>query len=116
VIRDLMFKGKRRYAEFLGSEEGIATNILADRLARLEGRGIIESAAADGNRRRKHYRLTPRGVDLVPLMIEMIVWSAKHDPQSAAAKAFVRRARSDRAGLIRQIVAKLTRDASSNGV
>ena len=105
IIRDLMFAGKRRYTEFLLSDEGIATNILADRLVRLESCGIIEANPDPEDRRRKLFRLTPKGVDLAPLMIDMILWSAKYDPDTAVSKAFVRRAKRDRAGLLSEIAA-----------
>ena len=105
VIRDLMFGGKRRYGDFLGSEEGIATNVLSDRLARLEARGIVAVSPDPADGRRRVYRLTRKGLDLAPLMVEMILWSARYDPRSAAPQAFVRRARRDRAGLLREIAA-----------
>lgn len=106
VIRDLMFGDKRRYGDFLDSEEGIATNILSDRLTRLVGCGIVAASSDPTDRRRKVYRLTQKGIDLAPLMVETILWSAKHDPRSAASKAFVRRARSDRDGLLRDVAAR----------
>jgi DNA-binding HxlR family transcriptional regulator len=93
IIRDLMFKDRRTYTEFLRAEEGIATNVLADRLARLEQDGIIakdEAPHAGG------YRLTPKGIDLLPILMEIIGWSAKHDPRTAADREFVRRLRTDR--------------------
>ncbi len=105
VIRDLLFGDKRRYGDFLDSEESIATNILSDRLARLEACGIVAVSPDPSDRRRKVYRLTRKGLDLAPLMVEMILWSAKHDPRTAASKAFVRRARRDREGLLREIAA-----------
>ncbi len=107
VVRDLMFKGRTRYTDFLEAEEGIATNVLADRLARLEEDGIVEKEPAvrgtSGG-----YRLTPRGVDLLPLMVEIVAWSAKHDPGTAADRGFVRRARRDREGLLAELRAQLT--------
>src|SRR5262245_46766735 len=106
VIRDLMFGGKRRYGDFLDSEEGIATNILSDRLLRLEARGIVAASVDPRDRRRKVYRLTERGIDLAPLMVEMILWSARHDRLTAASKTFVRRAGRDREGLLRSIAAE----------
>lgn len=115
VIRDLMFGGKRRYGDFLDSEEAIATNILSDRLARLESRGIVVSASDPTDRRRKVYRLTQKGVDLAPLMVEMILWSARHDPRTAAPTAFVRRARRDREGLLREIAADASGAEGSGG-
>src|SRR5690348_5996744 len=79
VMRDLLFSGKQRYQEMLESEEGIATNILADRLSRLEQQGLITRRRDPGNKRQYLYAPTPKGLDLIPLMLEMIQWSAKHD-------------------------------------
>ncbi|MGQ0766138.1 MAG: winged helix-turn-helix transcriptional regulator [Gemmatimonadota bacterium] len=101
-----MFKGRSRFTDFLGAEEGIATNILADRLLRLEQQGIVErSAAPRGSTGR--YRLTVRGIDLTPIMLEIIAWSARHDAATAADRRFVRRIRADRDGLVEEITSKL---------
>jgi DNA-binding HxlR family transcriptional regulator len=97
IVRDLMFKGRTTYSEFLRSEEGIATNILADRLARLEADGIV--ARASGGR----YQLTAKGADLLPILLEIIRWSAQYDRRTAAAPEFVRRLRRDRDGLEREL-------------
>ena len=107
IVRDLMFNGRCRYGEFLEAGEGIATNVLADRLARLEECGIVRSAVDPDNRRAKLYSLTPKGIDLAPLMVEMIVWSGKYDPDTAASKGFLRRAKRDREGLLNDIVSGL---------
>jgi DNA-binding HxlR family transcriptional regulator len=78
IIRDMMLRGARSYKEFLECAEGIATNILADRLRRLVTHGIIriESDRADG--RKRIYRLTPKGIDLAPVLTEMVLWAAAH--------------------------------------
>jgi DNA-binding HxlR family transcriptional regulator len=78
IIRDLMFAGKRTYGEFLQSEEKIATNILADRLLILEEAGIVEKKAFPGNRVKNLYQLTPKGIDLMPTLFEIIVWGDKY--------------------------------------
>jgi len=104
VIRDLMFKARRTYTDFLRAEEGIATNVLADRLARLEQDGIVTKDEAPGG---GGYRLTPKGIDLLPIMLEIIGWSAKHDPRTAADPGFVRRLRSDRDALTKELRAAL---------
>lgn len=106
IIRDLMFKGRTTYTDFLRAEEGIATNVLADRLVRLEEDGVIEKDASDGPRARR-YRLTAKGVDLLPVMLDIIGWSAKHDPKSAADRSFVRRLQRDRGALERELRANL---------
>src|SRR5258706_10607500 len=109
IVRDLMLKGRTTYSQFLRAEEGIATNILADRLTRLERDGIItkDRAAAGGVGVR--YLLTPMGADLLPILLEIIRWSARHDPKTAADRAFVRRLRSDREGLAAEIRAGLVK-------
>jgi DNA-binding HxlR family transcriptional regulator len=104
IVRDLMFKNRTTYTEFLRAEEGIATNILADRLVRLEQDGIVaKDAAAD----RGGYRLTAKGIDLLPILLEIIAWSAKHDSRTAADRMFVRRFRADKAGFARALRAEL---------
>lgn len=93
IIRDLLFKGKRQYREFLEGGEGIATAVLADRLRKLEATGIIMVTAGEGRGNPRFYALTPRGKDLLPVMLEMILWSAKHDPRTAAPSSFVNKTR-----------------------
>jgi DNA-binding HxlR family transcriptional regulator len=107
IVRDLMFKGKRSYREFLESGEGIATNILADRLKRLEDHGIVTKSADDGNRSRSIYSLTGKGADLLPVMLEITAWSAKHDPLTNAPANFLNQFRSGRRKMIAAIRAKL---------
>lgn len=77
VVRDLM-RGKRRYAEFLESKEGIPTNILAERLKRLSARGIIKSHRYSQHPPRVEYELTPKGEDLRPIMRAMVDWGVRH--------------------------------------
>lgn len=99
IVRDLMFKGHRTYTEFLRAEEGIATNVLADRLARLEQDGILAIERDPATGRAVRYQLTAKGVDLLPMMLEVIAWSAEYDPHTAADPDFVTRLRTDRNGL-----------------
>jgi len=83
-VRDIVFRGKRTFGEFLQSEEGFATNILTSRLEVLTREGILrrDEDALDG--RRAVYSLTEKGLDLIPLVFEMVLWSARHDPESEA--------------------------------
>lgn len=83
IVRDLMFKGLRTFNEFAASEEGIATNILADRLARLELAGILDKRPDPSDARRIHYRLTGKGIDLAPALVELILWTARHEQTDA---------------------------------
>jgi DNA-binding HxlR family transcriptional regulator len=79
IIRDMMVRGFRTYKEFLGSFEGIATNILADRLRRLEGYGIISTEQDPSDGRKVIYSLTAKGLDLAPVLTEMVLWAAAHE-------------------------------------
>lgn len=100
MVRDLMFKGKRTYTEFLASEERISTNILADRLRRLDEQGVVRT---EGRGRSRRYSLTEKGLDLLPLMVEMILWGARHDEKTAAPRIFTERARADRSSLLAEL-------------
>jgi DNA-binding HxlR family transcriptional regulator len=77
VVRDVM-RGKKRYAEFLASPEGIPTNILAERLKRLAGKGIIKARKYSVHPPRVEYSLTPKGEDLRPVMRSMVEWGIRH--------------------------------------
>ena len=79
IVRDMMIRGFHTYKEFLDSDEHIATNILADRLRKLEAHGIIttEPDASDG--RKLVYSLTSKGIDLAPVLAEMVLWAARHE-------------------------------------
>src|ERR1700693_34584 len=79
IIRDMMLRGFRSYKEFLESYEGIATNILADRLRELGGYGIIETERDPTDGRKVIYLLTPKVIDLAPVMSEMVLWAAAHE-------------------------------------
>ena len=79
IIRDMMLRGFRSYKEFLESFEGIATNILADRLRRLEAHGIITSERDPADGRKLIYLLTAKGIDLAPVLTEMVLWAAGHE-------------------------------------
>ena len=78
ILRDMIFWGKKTYGEFLKSDERIATNILADRLAYLEREGLISKSPDPADKRKDIYRVTEKGIALVPMFIEMIAWSASH--------------------------------------
>ncbi len=79
IIRDMMVRGFRTFKEFLESHEKIATNILADRLRKLESNGIIAVAPDPSDGRKSIYSLTPKGIDLAPVLTEMVLWAAAHE-------------------------------------
>lgn len=78
-----MVRGYRTFKEFQDAGEGIATNILADRLRKLEANGIITAEAEQTDGRRVNYRLTKKGIDLAPVLLELLVWGARHEETGA---------------------------------
>lgn len=110
VLRDIMLKGSETYGEFLNAGDGIATNILAERLKSLEAAGLLKKARDPENRRRYLYSLTEKGCDLAPVILEMIRWSAKYDPKTAAGPKFVSRIERDRDGIAADIRARYLAD------
>ena len=103
VIRDLIFDGKRFYKEFLNSKERIATNILSDRLKRLEGLGIVESSVYEKQRTQKVYTVTDKGIDLIPLLVEIIYWSAKYKNGLNVSDEFIGKLESNRKKVLNTI-------------
>ena len=83
IIRDLMVRGYKTFKDFRDSGEGIATNILADRLKILQAAGIITAGRKPGDARRATYRLTEKGIDLAPVLLELLIWGARHEPTAA---------------------------------
>ena len=102
-----MFKGKHYYGEYVNSEEKIATNLLADRLHTLEKEGIISRSRDKNHKQKVVYNLTRKGIDLLPLMVEIIMWSAKYDKRSAADKAFTGKVKKDKAGFLKELATRL---------
>jgi DNA-binding HxlR family transcriptional regulator len=82
IIRDIVFVGKKTYGDFLKSEEGIATNVLASRLAFLEEQGVLSKAPSPDDGRKDFYSLTEKGLDLIPIVLNIVLWSGKYDSQS----------------------------------
>ena len=83
IARDLILRGLRTFREFQNSGAGIATNVLADRLHRLQASGIIRAQVEKKDGRRVNYRLTRKGIDLAPVLLEMLIWGAKHEDTGA---------------------------------
>ena len=107
IIRDLMFKGKKYYSEFLNSDEKISTNILANRLEKLDADGLITKKIDNKNNSKNIYTLTPKGMDLLPMLLEMIAWSAKYDDETGTPAEFILKLEKDKESLIRELVAGL---------
>lgn len=84
ILRDMLLNGKSQFGE-LASEEGVATNILADRLAKLVDRGIIERVSDEADGRKFRYRVLTPGVELLPVIAELVVWGVKNTDVPASA-------------------------------
>ncbi|HVO61731.1 MAG TPA: helix-turn-helix domain-containing protein [Terriglobales bacterium] len=83
IVRDLMVRGYHTFKEFLESGEGIASNILSDRLRKLESAGIVRTEPEPTDARRLNYHLTQKGIDLAPVLLELLIWGAHHEETGA---------------------------------
>ena len=101
IIRDMMVRGHHTFKQFLSSDERIATNILADRLRRLESYGIISRGPDSSDRRKTHYLLTGKGMDLAPVLTEMVLWAAAHE--DTGNQALVRLIKKDKAKFLAEV-------------
>ena len=102
VLRDLMLKQMTTFKQFQDSGEGIATNVLTDRLKRLTDAGLITSSRSPDDGRVVTYSPTDKGLDLLPTMIEIILWASKHE-ETAAPPKVIHRILRDRDGFIREV-------------
>lgn len=106
ILRDLIFKDKSYYQDFIDAGEGISTNILAERLERLKNEGLIQSTPDKENARKIIYSPTSKALDLIPTLLEIIEWSAKYDSKTGAPQEFLKMLKKDRKALARQIRSK----------
>lgn len=102
IVRDLMFSKQCTYGDFLKSDEKIATNILASRLQTLETNGIITKQDHPESKAKVLYKLTQKGIDLIPLMIEINLWADKYFALPTERKAMIEEVKKDREGFIRK--------------
>jgi DNA-binding HxlR family transcriptional regulator len=84
IVRDLMVRGYTTFKQFQESGEGIATNMLADRLRKLGSGGIIEHELQPDDGRKVNYRLTQKGIDLAPVLLDLLIWGARHEQTGAS--------------------------------
>jgi DNA-binding HxlR family transcriptional regulator len=103
IIRDLMFKGKRHYNEFLEAGEKVSTSVLGDRLKKLEEMGIISKGEDLVKKSRIRYSLTQKGIDLLPILLEMIIWGGLKDELTESPKEFMDQALGNREALLKEI-------------
>ena len=112
IIREIVYFGKKTYGEFLESEEGIATNILASRLAQLEQKGILVKKPSETDKRKEVYSLTEKGLDLIPILLELASWGAQHDPQTGAPQEWIALVNANKKKMIRLIRETVQRGSS----
>lgn len=108
IVRDLMFAKECTYGDFLKSEERIATNILASRLQVLEEHSIIEKLDHPDSKAKVLYKLTRKGIDLLPIMLEINLWAEKYFttiPEER--KAMLKEVKKDKVGFIKAMTKKL---------
>lgn len=101
IVRDLMFSKHCTYGDFLKSDEKIATNILASRLQTLEENGIITKSDHPDSKAKVLYRLTKKGIDLLPVMIEINLWAEKYFTLPANIKGLLKEVKKDKAAFIK---------------
>jgi len=114
IIRDLIFKGKRHYNEFLEAGEKGSTSVLGDRLKRLEENGIIVKGEDNIKRSRIRYSLTPKGIDLLPILLEMIIWGSVNDELTESPEEFMVQAMQNKDSMLKQIREKLIKEHLSD--
>ncbi|MDF3821165.1 helix-turn-helix domain-containing protein [Leptospira sp. 96542] len=107
IVRDLMFAKECTYSDFLKSEEKIATNILASRLVTLEKNNIIERKEHPDNKAKILYRLTRKGIDLLPIMIEINLWVEKYSSIPTDRKAMLKQIKKDKLAYIKTMTKQL---------
>ena len=109
ILRDLMFTDKRSYGDLQTSEEGIATNILASRLVALEANGLIRKEIDPADTRRNLYFLTDKGIYLLPVVVELMQWMSKFNPEAAACGEFGKAYKKDRVAMYATLTSELKR-------
>jgi len=114
VVRDLIFRRKQYFGDFQNSPEKIATNILSDRLKKLEEGHVISRRRDPANARKVIYMPTEKCLDLVPTIMELIRWGAKHAPGSNAHENLVQRFEQDPVGFIAEIRSSLRKENEAN--
>ncbi len=91
ILRDIGLAGKHFYKDFMEAGEGVATNVLSDRLKMLESYGLIQSKPYEPQKTKKYYSLTEKGEELLPMIKQLWVWGAKYDPESTVSQAEIDR-------------------------
>ena len=107
ILRDLMFTSKRTYGELQSCDEKIATNILAARLCNLEENDIIRKKQDPSDSRRSLYHLTEKGIQLLPVIIELMHWTATHNPGASDCASSAKAYKENRVTFYEETMGKL---------
>jgi DNA-binding HxlR family transcriptional regulator len=107
ILRDALFEGKSTFREFVGSDEGMASNVLAERLKRLVAAGLLVREGVPEDGRQVRYRPTAAARALVPALVELAYWGASHDPATGAPAGFCAACAADRAALVAAMAARV---------
>ena len=99
IIRDMMVRGYRTFREFQRAGESIATNILSDRLHKLEAAGVLIAEPVEGDGRSAYYRLTPKGIALAPVLLELLIWAGRHE-ETAAPESYIAHLEQNRQAIL----------------
>ena len=102
IVRDMMVRGFRTFKQFAESGEAIATNTLSDRLRKLQDSGIISSEADESDRRKISYQLTEKGIDLAPVLLDLVIWGARHE-ETAASGAVIEMMEQNRGAILAEV-------------
>jgi DNA-binding HxlR family transcriptional regulator len=111
IIRDLLFTDNRRFGDFATAGEAIATNVLTDRLELLECEGLILRRPDPADGRKFVYDLTRKGFDLAPVIIQMVIWAARHE-RTAAPPDLVREMERDPEKFVQGLRARWERSSA----
>src|SRR5258706_14180838 len=111
IIRALLFTDNRRFRDFAGADEAIATNVLTDRLGLLECEGLILRRPDPADGRKFVYDLTPKGFALAPVIVEMVIWAARHE-RTAAPPDLVREMERDPGKFVKGLRARWERSSA----
>jgi DNA-binding HxlR family transcriptional regulator len=105
ILRDIVLQEKSTYGEFLSSKEKIATNILADRLAMLESNGFLDKKVGEDKKTKFVYSMTEKGIELIPVIMELIIWGSKFNPPGDA--DLLKKLEKDKVGTIKKYQNKI---------
>jgi DNA-binding HxlR family transcriptional regulator len=112
IIRDIIYFGKKTFGEFISSNEGIARNILTNRLSILEYKDIISKKTHPSDRRKEVYELTDIGLDLIPILLDIAEWGARHAPSTDAPESWLAKIHENRESMI-ELIRETVREGGS---